>query len=124
MANHAISKIENNFSPELTSPILSAFGDDEHHNAICAHILSNSRHVDPTAVVRRYVSENNPNIRNWILISIGLSGSSHYDELIDELDPNSESTKNKLTLLWEYLPRLLTDKKNDEIEFIKMQGSG
>lgn len=122
VTNHAISKIENNFSSELTSPILSTFGDNEYHNAICAHILSNSHHVDCATVVKQYVSEDNPNIRNWILISIGLSGSSHYDELINELDPDSNLTKNRLVLLWEYLPKLLTDEKNDEIEFIKIQG--
>jgi hypothetical protein len=119
--NHAIAKIEKCFSPEMTNQILSSFGSNEHNNAICTHILASSQTVDREAMVRRYISEENPNIQNWILFSIGLTGPQGYEDIINEIDPNAELTKDKLIMLWNYYPKFLNREQSDGIEFIKKQ---
>jgi hypothetical protein len=119
--NHAIAKIEKYFSPEMTNPILSSFGSNEHSNAICAHILASSQTVDREEMVKRYISEENPNIQNWILFSIGLAGPQKYEAIVNEIDPNAELTKDKLIMLWNYHPKFLNREQSDGIEFIKKQ---
>lgn len=121
VANHAIAKIERNFAPELTDALLSAFGANEYNNAICARLLSICSNVDRRAVVHKYLSEVDPDIRNWILFAIGLAGAKYYEKEIVELDVNAAQTKSKLILLWKYLPKFLGQEQIDGIEFIKKQ---
>lgn len=121
VADHAIAKVEKNFSSDMTSAILSIFGDDEKKNAICAHILSSSCAVDYPAVVHQYLSTDDMNIKNWLLYTIGITGAEKYRELIDELDPQAKSTNDKLVMLWDYSTKALSQAYSDAIDFIRKQ---
>lgn len=121
VADHAIAKVEKNFSSDMTSAVLNIFGEDEQRNAICSHILSSSDSVDYPAVVRKYLSADNMNIRNWLLYTIGISGAEKYRTLINELDPQAESTTDKLVMLWDYSTKAISQSYSDAIVFIRKQ---
>jgi hypothetical protein len=119
--NHAIAKIEKNFLPELTNPILEVIGSDDFKNAICVHILTNSANVDCSTIVRYYVAESDVNIRRWILFVIGLSGSQKYITLIQEIDPNAKHTIAKIEIMWRCFAKAISEDQANNIRFIKKQ---
>ena len=121
LANHAIAKIEKYFSPEMTPNLLSLFGEDEHNNAICSHILAMAQAVNKKAIVKHYIAERQIKLRNWILFSIGISGRNGYEELINMLDIDAKDTLNKLALLWDCHDNFMSKEQQEGIEFIKRQ---
>ena len=121
LANHAIAKIEKYFSPEMTPNLLSLFGEDEHNNAICSHILAMAQAVNKKAIVKHYIAERQIKLRNWILFSIGISGRNGYEESINMLDIDAKDTLNKLALLWDCHDNFMSKEQQEGIEFIKRQ---
>ena len=105
----------------MTPNLLSLFGEDEHNNAICSHILAMAQAVNKKAIVKHYIAERQIKLRNWILFSIGISGRNGYEESINMLDIDAKDTLNKLALLWDCHDNFMSKEQQEGIEFIKRQ---
>ncbi|MEN6459774.1 MAG: hypothetical protein ABFC94_00185 [Syntrophomonas sp.] len=121
ISNHAISKIENHFIPQLTGPIIQKMNNSNNNCIIGARLLSKCANVDAEAVVNAYLVSTNDTIKNWLLYSMGLAGREKYEQVIIQLDAQSEETIKKLQLVWDNEPIYLDKDRLDSIEFIKLQ---
>ena len=119
--NHAIAKIEKDFSEDMTLDVLDYIGDETAKKTICTHILTHSSAIDKKAIVERYTIETNDLIKKWILFIIGLSNHTEYLDLIIEHDTDSANTISRLEVLWECYPYFLSQKQSDDIDFVKRQ---
>lgn len=119
--NHAIAKMEKQFTSGWTADVLEQMGKDPAKNAICTHILTHAALVDKQAVVDRYIKETDETVKAWLLFVIGLSGRTEYQELLVTQDSGWRDTFAKLEVLWECHPHSMSQAQVDDIEFIKQQ---
>jgi len=121
IANHAVAKLEKIFASTSTADVLQRFGENNTINAICSRVLSSCINVDAYEIAKAYLSNNNLNIKNWILFTMGLSGRDRYEDILKKLDRNYAMSESKLTLMWDNQSKFLDNSRVDGINFIKMQ---
>jgi hypothetical protein len=121
VSTHAIAILEKMANNHITVDLINIICDDTTVNAAIARIISQLENLDDEEIVRAYVNSDNDIVKQWLLYSIGLSGRSRFEELIDKLDTHPEKTKDSILLLWDNNRNWITREVIDSIEFLKLQ---